>query len=144
VFEAARFGFPDRVPIAVVVAFVGGQRVEHAADRRHVEQESVAFVVKGVELDGEVVVLAEVRAVATHVVGDGALGMLVPAAAHRVEELVVVEHPRFGALGDRRPLVGILLLEFGDGADLLVDRFVEHAVDVKRSTDAGGAHDHAG
>ena len=75
--------------------------VEHAADRRDVEQEPVAPVVERVEQDAEVVVLPQVRAVAAHVVGDDALRMRVPAPARDVDVLVVEEDPRLRSA--RRP-----------------------------------------
>src|SRR5262249_54374399 len=102
------------------------------------------FVVEGVELDRKVVVLAEIRAVAPHVVRDRALRVLIPAPADRVDEPIVVEHPGFGALGNRRAFVRILLLKLRNRTDLPVELLIEDAVDVKWGVDARRPNDDAG
>ena len=134
----ARPPHPDRVPVPVDVALVGDLPVPGAANR--VEQELVAVspIVKGVEQDVEVVVLADVAPVAAHVVGDDARGLAVAAAGGDVERGRVERDPHQRRLGGDPPLVRLLLHEIGDRGERSIDRFVEDAVDPRRRLDAGG------
>ncbi len=139
--EAPRLHVPHRVPVAVGVALVGDGLVDEAAGGVGVEEQGVAPVVERVDEEAEQVVVQHVERVAAHL-GRRPLARrrAVPAAARDVEVLVVEHHPRLGALGGGRALVGQLLDEVGHRRHGLVDRLVEPPVDAQRGQQRDGAH----
>ena len=121
---------PDRVPVAVGIAFVGELLVGARPERVGVEVEPVAAVVERVEEGGERVVLAQLARVAPHLVGDPfALGRRIPHPGRDIYVRVVEHDPGLGLLGRSRPFHRHLLNEVADRGHLLIDRFVERAVD---------------
>ena len=100
--EAAGPHLPHRIPVGVRVAFVGHELVGEAAERVGVEVEAVAAIVERVEQHAEHVVLAQLAGVAAQLVGGPLVGRRrVLAPARDVDEVVVEQHPGFGALGRR-------------------------------------------
>jgi hypothetical protein len=97
--------------------------------------------VERIERDGEVVVIAEVRAVAAHFIEDHPLGVAIPAPARQVQIVVVEQDPRFGPLARRRARLRFGLNETGERLDLPIHLVVQLSVDLDRCRDASGADD---
>ena len=138
--EPAHLRIDDGVPVHVERALVADRDVVEASDRRHREQVAVAVIVKRVETDAKVVLLSQVRAVATHVVGHDPLGMRVPASARDIQVVVVEEHPGFGLFSGWSALDRLLLNEVTHRLDLGIHRVVQPAVQGNGLSDAGGSH----
>ena len=83
----------------------------------------------------------DVEMVATHVVGEDPLGLLVPAAAGNVDIRVVEQHPHLGPFRDGIARIGYLLDELGDGRNMRVGLLVQSSVDADRLRDARRAYD---
>ena len=138
--EPAGAHVPDRIPVAVGVAFVGDLKVEDAADRVDLEGEPVAAVVEGVEGDAERLVVDELERVALHLVGDPLrFGRRVPQAGRDVDVLRVKEDPRLGPFGAGLAFVGELLDEPLQRLHGGVRWLVQRAIHVKRGVEAHGA-----
>ena len=143
-FEPAGPHVPDLIPVAVRVALVRVGLIGERAQRSRIEDERVPPIVVGVEAHAEVVVVAQALRIAAHVVGDPLLRRrAVPAAAHHIEVVIVVQHPRFGAFRRRRARRRKRLDEVADRRHGLVDLFVQPAVDAERHRDPRGADDDA-
>ena len=141
-FEPGRLCLPNPVPVEVRPV-VGARTVAKTAGRRHRKQRPRAAIKERVEQDGDMVLRRHVGAVAAHVVGDDALGVLVPAAAGEIDVPVVEHHPHLGAFGNGRAGLRLLLNEVGKGGDSGVNLLVQPAVEQNRLGDARGADDDA-
>ena len=102
-----------------------------AAERVGVEHEPAAAIVEGVEDDAEVIVLPQLVGVAAQLVGDPLLGRRrVPAPRGDVDVVVVEHHPDVGLLGRRLAVARRDLQQAAEAGELLVDLFVEAAVEL--------------
>jgi hypothetical protein len=95
--------------------------------------------VERVERDGEIVVVPEVRAVATHFVQDHSLGVTIPATAREVQVVIVEQHPRLGPFTRRRALLRFGLNEVCERFGLAIRLLVQLAVDLDWRRDPRGA-----
>ena len=135
---------PDGIPVRAVVPLVGDLPVHPAAERIDRQVDAVAAVVERVEHDVDVLVLADVEAVAAQLVGDPArLRRRVPAAAADVDVVAVERQPDFGLFRGGSALDGLDLHEVGHPGHVPVEGLVQRAVDVQRLGEADGADGHA-
>ncbi len=131
---------PGGVPVAVRVPLVRDLRVPRPADRVHQELIAVAAIVKRVQDHADVVVLADVPAVAAHVVGDDPGRLAVAAPGGNIDVARVEEDPDERRLGGELSLVRILLDEIGDRRERPVEVLVKNRVDPGRLVHTDRAH----
>ena len=140
--EAPRPQLPHLVPVAVWIPFVGEGLIGEGAQWIGVEDERVPAIVKRVEEHAEAVVLAQLVAVASQIVGRPLRRRRrVPATRRDVHRRAIEEDPHLGLVGGRLAFVRHRLDEIADGGDRLVDRLVQATVDAHVLGRPDRAHD---
>ena len=139
--KVGRARFPQSVPIRRGL-FIGRDEIKERAQPIGGKAVAIAMIIEGVEYHRQMIVVVEIRCVATHVACNASLRMRFVKPGADVDELVVKKDPRLGAFGRGRTFVGLLLHEVRVRWRVAIHVFVNSAVELDCGGQARGAHRH--